>query len=83
MELTPPEVVTLPSGPAGETCFLGNIVNDNLALEPMEYFTLKLRDPLIEAVVIGNDETVVNIIDDDGRYGRLIYLESLTAFTSE
>ena len=47
-------------------CFRGDIVDDQVALEPDEFFSLHLRDPLIDGVLIGNDETTVNIIDDDG-----------------
>lgn len=68
VELTPPQAVTLPAGPASETCFSGDIIDDKLALEPVEQFTLRLRDPVIQDVLIGNDETVVSIIDDDGMY---------------
>lgn len=71
MELTPPEVVTLSAGPASQTCFTGDIIDDKLALEPVEEFTLRLRDPVIQNVLIGNDETVVRIIDDDGKSGGM------------
>lgn len=59
-------MVTLPAGPATEMCFRGDIIDDQVALEPDEFFTLKLMDPVIDGVAIGNDETVVTIIDDDG-----------------
>ena len=68
MELTPPQVVTLPAGPAGEVCFRGDIVDDKLALEGLEQFTLRLRDPVIRGVLVGNDRASVTIIDDDGRH---------------
>ena len=67
VELTPPEAVTLAAGPAGQTCFTGDIIDDQLALEPVEQFTLRLRDPVLQNVLVGNDETVVRIIDDDGK----------------
>ena len=57
----------LSAGPAGQTCFTGDIIDDELALEPVEEFTLRLRDPVLQNVIIGNDETVVRIIDDDGK----------------
>ena len=59
--------MTLVAGPAGQTCFTGDIIDDALALEPVEQFTLQLRDQGIQNVLIGNDETVVRIIDDDGK----------------
>ena len=60
--------MTLSAGPAGQTCFAGDIVDDELALEPVEEFTLRLRDPAVQNVLVGNDETIVRIIDDDGEY---------------
>ena len=58
--------MTLPAGPASQTCFTGDIIDDQLALEPVEQFILRLRDPRVQNVVIGNDETIIKIIDDDG-----------------
>ena len=58
--------MTLSAGPPGQICFTGDIIDDELALEPVEEFTLRLRDPVVQNVLIGNDETVVRIIDDDG-----------------
>lgn len=66
VELTPPQVVTLPPGPTSESCFSGDIIDDEIALEPDEFFTLKLLNPLTPGAAVGNDETTVNIIDDDG-----------------
>ena len=68
MQLTPPQVVSLPAGPAGHSCFRGDIVDDKLALEGLEQFSLRLRDPVIRGILIGNDRTTVSIIDDDGRH---------------
>ena len=71
VELTPPQVVTLPDGPAGQACFRGDIVDDKLALEPLEQFSLRLRDPVMRGIIIGNDKTTVSIIDDDGITSRI------------
>lgn len=60
--------MTLSAGPAGQTCFTGDIVDDELALEPVEEFTLRLRDPAMQNILVGNDETIVRIIDDDGEF---------------
>ncbi len=74
VELTPPQAVILLAGPASQTCFTGDIIDDDLALEPVEQFTLRLRDPVIPNVLIGNDETVVRIIDDDGECDCMAYV---------
>lgn len=77
VELTPPQEITLPAGPAGLTCFTGDIIDDQLALEPVEQFILRLRDPMIQNVLIGNDETIVRIVDDDGMLTYRAYMSAL------
>ncbi len=60
------ETVTL--GPTiNISCFSSRIVDDRIALEGIEDFSIRLRDPNMVGVMIGNDATVVNIIDDDGK----------------
>ncbi len=53
---------------SNRSCFAGAIFDDLLALEGDEDFNLTLGDPMLSGLLIGRDRTVVNIIDDDGRF---------------
>ena len=50
------------------SCFNGAIVDDEIGLEGTEGFTVSIRDPAVSGIEIGNDATVVNIVDDDGNF---------------
>lgn len=50
------------------TCFSGVIIDDKLGLEGEETFTLSLEKPPVDGVVVGQDKTNINILDDDGTY---------------
>jgi hypothetical protein len=61
--------VTIPaSDPDMRTCFMGPIINDLIALEPNETFTLKIDNisPDNRRINTGIDTTTITIIDDDG-----------------
>ena len=61
--------VTIPaSDPDNRTCFTGPIIDDLIALEPDESFTLKIDDisPDNSRIDTGIDTTVITITDDDG-----------------
>lgn len=49
------------------SCFSGSIVDDLIGLEGIEDFMLRLRDPNLPGVLVGNNVTIVNIVDDDGK----------------
>ena len=60
--------VTIPaSDPDMRECFSGPIINDQIALEPDETFTLKIDNisPDNRRINTGIDTTVITIIDDD------------------
>lgn len=50
------------------TCFSGIIIDDELGLEGEETFTLTFEKPPVDGVVVGQDKTNINILDDDGTY---------------
>ena len=52
---------------SNRSCFRGFIVNDQIGLEGMEAFTIRLVDPQMSNVLTRNVTTIVNIIDDDGK----------------
>lgn len=55
---------------SSRVCFIGEVINDMIALEGDEYFDLSLRDPQVDGINIGDrNRTVVIITDDDGEYG--------------
>ena len=61
-------MVTIPASPLdGRTCFTGPIINDPIALEPDETFSLKIDNisPDNRRINTGIDTTVITIIDDD------------------
>lgn len=49
------------------TCFNGIIIDDLIGGEGIEFFTLDILEPQQPGVVIGLDETTINIDDDDGK----------------
>ena len=61
-------MVTIPaSDPDMRTCFTGPIIDDSIALEPDETFSLKIDNisPDNRRINTGIDTTVITIIDDD------------------
>lgn len=64
--LNPPEMVTLEESDE-RACFDVNIIDDLIALEDTESFTLRLVDPMLDGVILGRNSTLVNIIDDDSK----------------
>ena len=64
-----PRTVTIPaSDPDMRTCFTGPIIDDLIALEPNETFTLSITNisPDSDRIVRGIDLTRITIVDDDG-----------------
>ena len=59
-------------------CFNGDIINDLIALEGDEDFQLMLVNPSPSGVIITDDTTKINIVDDDGKmtgsFGKLYLL---------
>lgn len=53
---------------SNRSCFTGVVVDDLIGLEGIEDFTLGLRGPGSPSVLLGNNVTIVNIVDDDGKY---------------
>ena len=64
-----PTTVTIPaSDPDMRACFNGPIIDDLIALEPNETFSLTITgiSPDSSRIVRGINTTVITIIDDDG-----------------
>ena len=64
-----PQTVTIPaSDPDMRTCFTGPIIDDDIALEPNETFTLSITNysPVTDRILSGIKTTSITIIDDDG-----------------
>ena len=60
-------IAVVPPGPIGCTDFLALVVDDNLALEGNEAFNIMIG---------GTGSTaMVTILDDDGRFSRVVTLE--------
>ena len=69
---------------SNSSCFSGVIVDDQIALEGIEDFSLQLRDPNVAGLVIGNDATIVNIIDDDRkRTYKIAHADTIGSFEGE
>ena len=64
----PPRIrfITLKSD-ARRSCFNGDIINDDIALEGVETFSLNIEKPVLGRVVVDQNTTNINIIDDDGK----------------
>ena len=64
-----PVTVTIPASAADmRACFTGPIIDDLIALEPNETFTLSITDisPDDSRIQAGIETTRITIIDDDG-----------------
>ena len=69
-----PNVVTIPASALNRTCFSGPIIN-NPAVELNENFILSIIDvsPVNRAIVLGIQTTRITIIDDDSRFGDVVF----------
>ena len=69
MSFSPTLKVVIPAD-SNRSCFTGEVIEDQVALEGTEDFVLQLQDPMTTGVLIGdNDQTVVEIIDTNGETG--------------
>ena len=60
------ELTFEPSGDGQTVCGNVPIIDDNLGLEPNELFSVRITSVSATNVMIGDDESCVEIIDDDG-----------------
>ena len=63
---TIPTSVTIPADEFS-SCFEGDIIDDLIALEPDEQFALNIVSTDPTDVTVDPAQTVINIIDDDGK----------------
>jgi hypothetical protein len=64
--LSPISVTLEPS--SNRSCFTGRVVDDLIGLEGVEDFMVRLRDPEVPGVQVGNNATMIAVVDDDGKY---------------
>lgn len=67
LEAIPPTLSVTLEPNSNRSCFVGVVVDDSIGLEGIEDFTLGLSGPGVSGVSVGNNVTVVNIVDDDGK----------------
>lgn len=66
VSFTPTLKVTIPPD-SNRSCFTGQVIEDQIALEGTEDFILQLQDSLTTGLIVGdNDQTIVEIIDTNG-----------------